>query len=118
MNHNFRSLKIWQIAMDIAEAVYKLSADFPKTEIYGLVSQMRRAAVSVSSNISEGCGRQTNAQFSYFLNIAQGSLFELETQLLLAIRLGFIQIDIQPVFDNIISVQKMNYHLMQNLKTT
>lgn len=102
--------------MDIAEAVYKLSADFPKSEIYGLTSQMRRAIISVSSNIAEGCGRQTKEQFSYFLNIAQGSLFEVETQLLLAIRLGFIQIDIQPVFEQIVSVQKMNYNLMKNLK--
>ena len=76
--------------MELAVKVYELTDKFPKTEIFGLTNQMRRAAVSISSNIAEGAARQTNKEFTQFLYIALGSNSELETQLLLAKEIGYI----------------------------
>nr|WP_184254497.1 four helix bundle protein [Granulicella mallensis] len=86
---HFRDLITWQKAMTLAKKVYTLTAVFPDSERYGLISQMRRAAVSVPSNIAEGHGRLTDRSFRLFLAQARGSLFELETQLELAIDLKF-----------------------------
>lgn len=82
--HNFRELKIWQEALEIAKLTYKLTKSFPSSEMYGFTSQMNRAAVSIPSNIAEGAGRNGNKEFTQFLNIAIGSCFELETQIILA----------------------------------
>jgi|SRR5580692_10722535 four helix bundle protein len=87
MAQAFQDLNVWQRAMELTEAVYCLTRSFPKEEIYGLTSQMRRASVSVASNIAEGRGRGTDGEFRQFLNIAQGSTYEVQTQLLLARRL-------------------------------
>ncbi|WP_395633852.1 four helix bundle protein [Flavobacterium sp.] len=81
--HNFKKLKIWQMAMDIAKDVFDLIADFPNEEKFGLVSQMNRCVISIPSNIAEGSSR-TNKSFSHFIDISLGSSFELQTQLLLA----------------------------------
>jgi four helix bundle protein len=88
-------LAAWQEAMKLARAVYELTANFPKAETYGLVSQMRRAAVSIPSNIAEGAARTGRKEFAQFLGIAKGSLSELETQALLAADLGFMGRDHQ-----------------------
>ncbi|MFH1926608.1 MAG: four helix bundle protein [Chloroflexota bacterium] len=88
---NYRELVAWQKAMDLAVSVYKATKSFPNTEIYGLTSQLRRAAVSISSNIAEGQGRHTTKEFLRFLGIAYGSLQETETQIILATRLGYVQ---------------------------
>jgi four helix bundle protein len=90
---NYKELIVWQKSMDLAEGVYKATVDFPKEETYGLTSQMRRSAVSVASNIAEGYSRNSRGEFIQFLGIAKGSLSELETQILLAVRLGFIKED-------------------------
>jgi four helix bundle protein len=90
---SYRDLKIWQFAMDIAEASYKITQDFPKDELYGLTSQMRRAATSIAANIAEGHGRETTGAFVQFLRIAQGSLKELETHILMSSRLGYVAKD-------------------------
>jgi four helix bundle protein len=87
---NYRELLAWRKAMQLAECVYRTTEKFPKHELYGLVPQMRRASVSVPSNIAEGQGRGYDGQFVYFLGIARGSLLELETQTILATRLGFM----------------------------
>ena len=87
---NYRELIVWQKAMDLAVLVYRVTAGFPKEEIYGLRSQMRRAAVSIPSNIAEGQGRRTTDDFLRFLSVANGSLRELETQTLIAKRLTYI----------------------------
>ena len=84
MRHNFKNLKAWQKARALVKAVYEVTHLFPSTEDYGLTSQMRRSAVSIPSNIAEGCGRNTHAQLCHFLNIAVGSSCELETQVILA----------------------------------
>ena len=87
--HNFRNLQIWKDAMDLAQAVYEITEAIPKMETYGLISQMTRAAVSVPSNIAEGSGR-SDKDFSHFLAIALGSLFELNTQIMLSERIGYL----------------------------
>ena len=90
MEHNFRKLKIWQMAMDIVDEVYLLTAKFPKEEVFGLRSQSRKAAVAIPSNISEGAGRKTKRDFSNFIDIALGSSNELITQLMIATRRNYI----------------------------
>ena len=87
--HNFRNLQIWKDAMDLAQAVYEITEALPKMETYGLISQITRAAVSVPSNIAEGSGR-SDKDFSHFLTIALGSLFELNTQIMLSERIGYL----------------------------
>ena len=86
-----RDLIAWQKAMDLVVETYKVSRDFPKEELYGLTSQMRRAAVSVPANIAEGQGRRLSGEFIHFLGNARGSLLELETHLEIALRLGYIE---------------------------
>jgi len=93
MAQDYHDLIVWQKAIDLTVCIYKLTQSFPKTELYGLTSQMRRASVSVASNIAEGRGRLNAAEFRQFLGLAQGSLFELRTQLLVASTMGFIPLD-------------------------
>jgi len=85
----FKDLIVWQKAYKLVLEIYKISKDFPRSEIYGLAQQMRRAAVSLPSNIAEGYGRKHKAEYRQFLSIAYGSLSELETQYLLSIDLGY-----------------------------
>jgi four helix bundle protein len=87
---SYRELIAWQKAMDLVEAVYQATADFPREETYGLTAQIRRAAVSVPSNIAEGQGRRSRGEFKQFLGNAKGSLCELETQVLIAQRLQML----------------------------
>lgn len=89
--HNYREIKIWQKSRILVKEVYQLTSNFPKEEVYGITSQARRSSVSVPSNIAEGAGRGTNKDFSHFLDIARGSVFELETLLILACDLDFLQ---------------------------
>ena len=88
---SYRDLEVWQQAMDLAVECYKVTQRFPKTEMFGIVSQIRRSASSVPANIAEGHGREGRAHFVQFLRVAQGSLKELETHLLLSARVGFLQ---------------------------
>lgn len=85
---SYRDLKVWQLAMDLAELCYRTTRQFPKDELYGMTSQIRRAAASVPANIAEGHGRNSRGEYIQFLRVAQGSLKELETHLLLAQRVG------------------------------
>lgn len=89
---NYRDLIVWQKAMDLVTAVYQVTATFPSDERFGLISQMRRAAVSIPSNIAEGQGRDSSQEFKHFLSISYGSLCELQTQLLLSERLSFLDV--------------------------
>ena len=86
----YQELVVWQKAMDLIESVYKVSRTFPREEVYALTSQIRRAAVSIASNIAEGQGRRTTSDFLRHLSIAYGSLLETETQLLIAKRLRYL----------------------------
>jgi len=85
-----KRLEVWQKAMALVEAIYGLTTEFPRSEVYGLSGQMRRSAISVPCNIAEGAARKTRSEFVQFLTIAQGSLSELDTQVELACRLGYI----------------------------
>ncbi len=85
----YKELKVWQCGMQITRSVYRVTADFPKEEIYGLTSQLRRCAVSIPSNIAEGHARDSRKELARFVSIARGSLAELETQLLIAEDLEF-----------------------------
>jgi len=84
MAQAFQDLTVWQRAMELTVCVYSLTKAFPKDEMYGLISQLRRASVSIASNIAEGRGRSTVGEFRQFLSIAQGSTYEVQTQLLVA----------------------------------
>ncbi len=86
-----KNLQIWSKGMDITESVYRLVRDFPKEEQNTLVNQLKRCAVSIPSNIAEGFGRNSDKSFEYFLAVSRGSLYELETQLILADRFNFIR---------------------------
>ena len=93
MSHKYQDLIAWQKAKALAAEIYRSTDLFPRTEVYGLTSQLRRAAVSIASNIAEGQGRLTKGEFCHFLGPARGSLLELETQLSIAVDLGFLGAD-------------------------
>lgn len=88
---HYRELIVWQKAISFVESVYRVTNDFPKTEMYCLTNQIRRAAVSIPSNIAEGQGRSTTRDFLHFLSMSQGSLMETETQITIAERLGYLK---------------------------
>ena len=114
--NNLKELKIWQKTIDLSVEVYKITSHFPSDERFGLISQARRAAVSISSNIAEGAGRTSTKEFNYFLGIANGSSFELQTQLVIASRLSFIGIeDLDSLLLQIDELQKMNYGFQKML---
>ena len=113
---NYQELIVWQRAMDLVESVYKASRDFPREELYSLTSQIRRAAVSVPSNIAEGQGRRTTSDFLRHLSIACGSLREVETQLLIAERLSYLTAaQLEPVMAYAGEVGRLLNGLMNSL---
>ncbi|MEM9990560.1 MAG: four helix bundle protein [Bacteroidota bacterium] len=88
--HKFKELRVWQQSVEVSAKVYNLTKKFPREELFGLTSQMRRAAISIASNIAEGAGRNSPKEFYNFLGIANGSSSELQTQLIIAKRLGYL----------------------------
>ena len=118
MAKNYKELNVWQKAMDIAVSIYRLTLTFPKDELFGLVSQIRRAAVSIASNIAEGEGRKSSNEFHHFLGIALGSISELETQIELSVRIGFTEkSEIQSLVNDLTTLGKMLTALRIKLKT-
>jgi four helix bundle protein len=114
--HKFKSFKVWQKAMELSVDIYKLIANFPSEEKYGLTSQIRRAAISIPSNIAEGSAR-SDKDFIRFLSISLGSAFELETQILLAIELRLIsQENSSKILTEIAEIQKMLIGLQNKLQ--
>ncbi len=114
---DFRNLEVWQRAYALALDVYRASRQFPREEIYSLTSQVRRCSISIPSNIAEGCGRQTDADFKRFLHIAMGSAAELECQLMLIRDLKLIDIPTNDQLLNEVAVtRKMLNALIQRLK--
>jgi four helix bundle protein len=108
MTQGYRDLVVWQQAMDVAVETYRLTSSFPKEEMFGLTSQMRRAAVSIASNIAEGEGRKSKNEFSHFLGIALGSKSELETQLILSERVNLLKAtDTEPIKKSLDDIGKM-----------
>ena len=115
--HKVKELKVWQKGMEIVSDVYALVKSFPDDERYGLSSQLKRAAISIPSNIAEGAGRRSEAEFRQFINISNGSSYEVETQLILANQLGFTnEADTEQLLKKIEEIQKMNYALINKLK--
>lgn len=113
---DFTQLSVWQKSHSLTLAIYSLTKDFPKEEIFGLTSQMRRSSYSIPTNIAEGCGRDTNPQFKNFLNIASGSATELQYQIILSRDLFYIdEITFEELFNQIIEIKKMLYSYMKTL---
>jgi four helix bundle protein len=116
--HNYLELKIWQQSRKVVKEVYSLTGFFPQSQIYGLSSQMQQAAISISSNIAEGSGRSTDKEFLRFLDIANGSAFELESQLFLCLDLGFSKKEeVNPLIAELKEIQKMIYKFKQSLES-
>lgn len=116
MIKDYKELRIWQQSMELVMEVYELMKLMPKTELYGLTDQMKRSAVSIPSNIAEGQARGTK-EFLHFLNIALGSMAELETQLLLTIKLNMLSEEkVNSLLPKIISLKKQTHSLRRKLK--
>ncbi len=115
---DFRTLKVWERAHLLALCVYRLTQGFPKEELYGITSQMRRSGSSIAANIAEGCGRSGNGEFHRFLNIAMGSAVELEYFLLLARDLALIPSDsYEHINDQTVEVQRMLGSLIRKVES-
>jgi len=114
---NFKNLKVWQNGIELVINIYKETEVFPKEEIYGLTSQIKRSAISIPSNIAEGSGRGTDKDFHRFLDVALGSSFELETQLIIANRLKFLTNErFSTLNEQLGEEQKMIIGLQKSLK--
>jgi len=112
--HNFRELNVWIKAMKVVENTYVISKELPNSERFTFISQITRCALSIPSNIAEGAGRNTDKDFSRFLNISVGSAFELETQLILIERI--FNVDTKELTLKVKEVQRMLYSLIKSLK--
>jgi four helix bundle protein len=116
-SQSYRDLIVWQKSIALCVQIYKICEAFPKSELYGLADQMKRAAVSISSNIAEGQGRQHTREFIHFVSIANGSSAELDTQRIIAENLNFISPEVSASLDErITEVRKMLYALSNKLK--
>lgn len=115
--HKVEDLKIWQKSIVLAKQVYSVVANLPSDEKYGLSSQIKRCAVSIASNIAEGAGRNSTKEFRHFLSIANGSCYELQTQLILTYELNLIEkYKIEELLPLITEIQKMNYSFQKSLQ--
>lgn len=114
--HNFRELKVWQLGIEFVEEVYKATAELPDDEKFGLVSQLRRASISVPSNIAEGSGRASDKDFSRFLSMALSSAYELETQLIIVNPLALLpSVSVEMMVLKVQELQKMLFNLQRRL---
>ncbi|MGY3214048.1 four helix bundle protein [Mucilaginibacter sp. HD30] len=114
--HNLKELKIWNKAINLTVDVYKATGNFPSDERFGLTSQSRRCAVSIPSNIAEGAGRNSKKEFTNFLGIANGSSYELQTQLIISNKLSLLSDEVLDVLlKQIDELQKMNYAFQKTL---
>jgi len=117
MLKNFKELQVWQKSYLLSLEIYKLSANFPAIEKFGLISQLRRAAISIPSNIAEGYGRKTTGEYIYSLYIAYGSLCELETQILISLDLNYLdKMMYEGLNKRLIEVSKMLRGLIKSLE--
>ena len=113
---DFRQLKVWEKAHHLALGIYRVTVNFPRAELYGLTSQMRRCSVSIASNIADGCGRRGNAEFHRFLQMAMGSASELDYQLVLARDLNYLaDSEYRRCFSVLLEVQRMLSSLLQKV---
>ncbi|MDQ5929699.1 MAG: hypothetical protein QG594_1480 [Bacteroidota bacterium] len=113
----YRDLLIWQKSMMLVTEIYNLTKNFPREEVYGLTSQIRRSSISIPSNIAEGYGRDGNKDYLKFLNIATASLFEMQTQLEIAFNLGFVnQIQFNKTYENSREIERMISSFSRKIK--
>ena len=112
---DYKDLEVWKKSVAVVVDVYRLSSSFPDSEKFGLTNQMRRASVSISSNIAEGSARHHAKDFTHFLRIADGSAAELETQLIISVKLGFSS-DIEQLMNEIIVIRRMLAALIKSLR--
>jgi four helix bundle protein len=116
---NYRELMVWQKSMTLVTGIYKLTDKFPKEEIYGLTAQIRRCAISIPSNIAEGYGRKSTQDYLRFLNIANGSLYELQTQLEIAFNLSYLaKNDFEFVFESSREIERMLSSLISKIESS
>lgn len=114
---DFRQLKVWEKSHQLALAIYNATKEFPKEELYGLTSQIRRASMSIPTNIAEGCGRNTDADFARFLQMAMGSASETEYQIILAHDLDFLSNDsYEKLHNEVEEVKRMLASLLKTLR--
>ena len=115
-SRSFRDLDVWKLSIELVKEVYQITHKFPPSEIYGLTNQIRRAAISIPSNIAEGQGRNSPKEFRQFLAVSLGSLAELETQLIIAGEIGYvISNELDHLLFRIDTIRKMNKSLAKNL---
>ena len=115
----FEQLEVWQKSIDLAVYIYKITKDFPKSEVYSLTNQMRRASTSISANIAEGYGRHSYKEKLQFYKIANGSLLEVKSFCYLANKLNYFSVDIlEDIISSIVSVQKMTNALIKSVRTS
>jgi four helix bundle protein len=115
-SRSYRDLDVWKLSIELVKEVYQITQKFPASEIYGLTNQVRRAAVSIPSNIAEGQGRNSAKEFRQFLAIALGSMAELETQLIIAGEISYLTAnDLDPLMFRIDTIRKMTKSLAKNL---
>ena len=114
---NFRKYDAWQNALQVVETIYQLTKCFPEDEKYGLTNQVRRAAVSIASNIAEGASRESEVDFARFLEISLGSAFEVETQILIANQLGYVTAEnYEPLLNQLTILQKQINSLISKIR--
>ncbi|MFD0962813.1 four helix bundle protein [Pseudofulvibacter geojedonensis] len=114
--HKVEELIIWKKSILLAKLTYQLVSELPSSEKFGLTSQIKRSVTSIPSNIAEGAGRNSQKEFKHFLSVANGSAYELQTQLILIIELNLIDKNkVQPIIELCIEIQKMNYAFQQKL---
>jgi four helix bundle protein len=114
---NFRNYDVWVDGVEFSIDIYKMTEDFPKKETYALCDQMQRAAVSIPSNIAEGCSRKSVNEFAHFLEFSLGSSYEIETQLEIAVRLGYVQnADFEKAIEKVQSIEKRITGLIQTIR--
>ena len=114
--HNYKKLNVWVSSISLVKNIYNLTRKFPKEEMFVLTQQLRRAAISIPSNIAEGAGRNSNAQFKNFLQISIGSCFEVETQLIISKELEYIsEEELETISKELDSIMKMNHNLQKTL---
>lgn len=114
--NDYKKLRIWKQSIDLVKEVYLITKEFPSEEKFGLINQLRRSAVSIPSNIAEGAGRNTKGEFKNFLGVANGSLFELETQLIISKNLNYLNdYNLNLLFPKIDMLQKMIYNLIKSI---
>lgn len=116
MSYTYKDLVVWQKGIDLIEKIYRMTRAFPKEELYGLTSQLRRAAVSIASNIAEGQGRTSTGEFRHFVGMARGSALEVETQLIIAERLQFLEAaQAAPALKECDDIKRMLHGLAESL---